>query len=159
MQLVRHHSAKPLVTSLRYTGKQFTDINWQSSEEDIDKLFYYSKEGDYLTRDGKFDITLQAKTRFYEKVRMACVDYKLDLNSNIPEEVARRGLPAGYRQSMVMSGTARTWFHILDQRLLKNSQPECQEAANLILEQLSIWYPVLFKWYTDNRAGKNLLSP
>jgi thymidylate synthase (FAD) len=162
MQLVRHQDSKPLVQSMRYTGKRMleaVDLKGEEAFEMMEKLFYCQPAGEYTTRTGKYIITENQRRSYLVRCHKSCQDYAQAIEFGHPEESARRELKSGYRQNFEMSGTVQAFFHWLDQRTLADSQIEAQTLAWMALEKLEAWEPGLFGWYRTNRAGKNSLSP
>lgn len=157
MQLVRHQDSKPLVQSMRYTGQRVLDV--VNGTRDVREVFYHQPVGSYPTRTGRYEIALSDIRSYYEFARESCVRYHTQVRNGIPEEVARRSLVSGYRQNFVMAGSIRAVFHWLDQRTLADSQLEAQTLAWMALAELKIWQPEFFKFYEQERAGKNLLAP
>lgn len=141
MQFRTHQRMGTLVQSQRYGDELFTKC--ANGLIDPRELFYFDADADESD---------------YELARMSCVSYASAIESGKKKEVARRYLLAGYRQSFTMSGTFRQWMHVLDQRLLADTQIEAQTAAWLALDQLR-GYSEFFEWYRDTRAGKNMLAP
>jgi thymidylate synthase (FAD) len=155
MQLVRHQDSKPLVQSMRYSGRRMLAANLSN----IESLFYAMPAGEYATRDGKYNYTEDSRQEYLDECLRSAVKYTSQINRGIPEEVARRSLLSGYRQNFAMAGTVQAMFHMLDQRTLADSQIEAQTLAWMALEQLKNWSPGFFEWYEQNRSGKNLLAP
>jgi thymidylate synthase (FAD) len=155
MQLVRHQDSKPLVQSMRYSGRRMLAANLSN----IESLFYAMPAGEYATRDGKYTYTEADREEYHWDCLNSAIRYRNKIKQGIPEEVARRSLLSGYRQNFAMAGTIQAMFHMLDQRTLADSQIEAQTLAWMALEQLKNWSPGFFEWYEQNRSGKNLLAP
>lgn len=139
MQFRTHQGVNTLCQSLRYSDERYTSC--ANGNIDPSELFYF---GDNLTAS--------------DKAKQSCQDYAEAITKGEKKESARRFLLAGYRQSFTISGTFRRWMHVLDQRLLADTQIEAQTAAWMALDLLCEYSP-LFVWYRDTRAGKNLLAP
>lgn len=162
MQMVRHQDSKPLVQSMRYTGKRMQsvcDMGGEDAFEALEKLFYVQPAGTYATRTGTYTVTEEQRRSALYDCWQSCMDYDRAIKQGHPEESARRSLKSGYRQGFTMAGTIRAVFHWLDQRTLSDTQTECQTLAWMALEELKKWSPELFEWYESNRAGKNQLAP
>lgn len=158
MQLVRHQDSKPLVQSMRYTGKRMMDL--VDHPEKVEDVFYCTPVGKYPTRTGVYEVTEEYRKRYFSRAYESAVEYKRNIEVyGIPEEMSRRSLLSGYRQNFTMAGDIRAIFHWLDQRTVADSQIESVTLAYMALEELKKWSPVFFNWYEENRAGKNLLAP
>ena len=163
MQLVRHQDSKPLVQSMRYTGKRIQDVcdmGGDKAFETLEKLFYCKPVGIYAARSGgTYAVTPEQRQQYLYGCWQSCMDYDRVIRLGWPEEDARRELKSGYRQGFTMAGSIRAMFHMLDQRTLSDTQIEARTLAWMALEKLKEWSPELFQWYELNRAGKNQLAP
>jgi flavin-dependent thymidylate synthase len=158
MQIVRHQDSKPLVQSMRYTGKRIIDCA-DSDDLNIEEIFYAQPMGVYATRTGGYVVSAANRDEYLLRCLRSCKAYRDAILRGYPEELARRELLSGYRQNFTMAGSVRAVFHWLDQRTLADTQIEAQVLAQMALQQLERWSPELFGWYRENRAGKNQLSP
>lgn len=141
MQWRTHQACGTLTQSLRYTGKRFkTDAPYMSIE-DLSKLFYVRDADDV------------------QPYRQGMTNYADSLKRGMTMEQARDFLPSGYIQGWSTSGTLQAWFHLLDRRLLGDTQKESRIAAEMAMAQLKMWCPELIEWYEINRARRNKLSP
>lgn len=162
MQLRTHYSSgiSMLVSSLRYTGQRFIDV--AEGKIPVDSVFYFRPAGIYRDREGKnFDYTPEAR-KFDIRTSPAyasCLAYKRRLESGMPREQARGVLSSEFIQPFVICGDLRSWFHLLDNRTLKDAQLECQLFGDLVLEEMKGSIPNLVKWYKETRQGKNKLAP
>ena len=158
------------VQSCRYTGTRF--INWYNKHKDyffsdqsyktFENLFYVRPVGEYADRFGH-------KIEFDERLRRSVLRGQLNyfqgfvkeylIDANMPFEMFRDTIPAGYRQNFMMSCNARTLMHLLDLRLPKNAQLEINAAMEGALKEAKIWMPELFNWYEEKRARKNKIAP
>jgi flavin-dependent thymidylate synthase len=143
MQFRTHQKMATLVQSLRYSDELYSKC--ATGYIDPNQLFYFDSTGEQLIADR-------------ESTARSCRDYTDAIANGAKKESARRRLSAGYRQSFTMSGTFRQWMHVLDQRLLADTQVEAQTAAWMALDRLCE-YSEFFVWYRKERAGKNRLSP
>ncbi len=171
MQLVRHQDSKPLVQSMRYTGRRMLELAQKDSPYNtietynrdtfaaIDRLFYFQPPGIYSSRTGMYEVTDCQKRSYLFRCWQSCNHYADAIANGLPEEAARRELKSGYRQGFTMAGSIRAVFHWLDQRTLSDTQLEAQTLAWMALDALKVWSPELFEWYVENRAGKNQLAP
>jgi thymidylate synthase (FAD) len=139
MQFRTHRAHHTLVQSMRYT--EIAD----GDDKTIDDIFYIPP---YLKNSTKIDLM--------ETCNAAIESY---FDSNEKAEVKRYLLPTNYRQSFTMAGTATAWMHMFDSRLLRDTQIESQTAAWMMLDACILWWPGMFEWYRDNRAGKNMMAP
>jgi flavin-dependent thymidylate synthase len=138
MQWRTHQDMGTLTQSLRYTGKQFMDESLT-----LDQLFYVAN-----------------KPSIYDDYfRDALNMYRRLINSGVKMEVARDLLPSCYRQGWSCAGNLKDWLHLLDRRLLADTQKEANHAAWAAVDVLTTWCPEIMNWYVAKRAGKNKLSP
>jgi flavin-dependent thymidylate synthase len=145
MQFRTHRQMSVLVQSLRYADEQFSAC--ASGKADPMDIFYFRP-----------NLNKHKEALAYERAQRSCVDYVKAIEDGEEKETARDNLLCNYRQRFTMSGTFCQWMHVLDRRLLADTQIEAQTAAYLALDQLC-GYSGFFEWYRQNRAGKNLLSP
>jgi flavin-dependent thymidylate synthase len=145
MQFRTHRQMSVLVQSLRYSEEQFSAC----ADGDVDPMdiFYFRPMTDK-----------RKEALAYGRARRSCVDYTKAIKNGEDKETARDNLLCNYRQGFTMSGTFCQWMHVLDRRLLGDSQLEAQTAAWMALDQLR-GYSKFFEYYRDTRAGKNLLAP
>jgi thymidylate synthase ThyX len=87
-----------------------------------------------------------------------CLAYREAIVKGEDKESARDLLASGYRQGFSVSGNFKEWMHLLDRRLLADTQLESRIAAQMALDLLCE-YSRFFVWYKDTRAGKNKLAP
>lgn len=138
MQFRTHQDLGHLTQSLRYTGTRFRHA---MSYRELEQTFHVKTEHDY---------------DHYQR----CVDFYLkQIKDGMNKEEARNYLPIGFIQGWSSGGDIQAWMHMLDQRLLMDTQTDARVAAAMCLDQLVDWCPELFTWYRDNRAGKNKLAP
>lgn len=178
MQLRTHQDSAHLVQSMRYSGSRILDVvdeieeigatceddRWQLSDEAIDVLeqIHYEPPAGFTYTD-----RYGARVNFDEDERrvvfgMAYLGYKSyarRVRLGHPAEMARRSLPAGYRQNMSISADLQAWLHLLDQRTRADAQLECRAVAEAIMEILDDWVPEIAEWYRKNRHGKAKLAP
>lgn len=161
MQIVRHQSNKHLVQSMRYTGKRLVKLaqKGEYSKKEVEKYFYYQKADSYATRDGKYEIHERYRENYFRLCWESVLEYEKQVSNGVPEESARRCLAVGFRQDGCIAGTFKGLFHMLDQRLLTDTQIEARTLAMMILEAVLPLAPDMIGWYCQKRAGKNLLSP
>lgn len=146
MQLTRHRHLQWSVQSFRYTSGGFLAYAARGAfdEPSLRRLVYFhpsTSKGDKALAHG-------------------CVlNYAARVNSGCLPEQARGLLPFNLRQHAVMSGNLRALWHTLDLRLKADTQPECRQVAEAVVNQLRLWVPQLQEWYDTNRASKARLSP
>jgi flavin-dependent thymidylate synthase len=145
MQFRTHRQMSVLVQSLRYSDEQFSAC----ADGDVDPMdiFYFRPIADK-----------RKEVLNYGRARRSCRDYANAIENGEDKETARDNLLCNYRQGFTMSGTFCQWMHVLDRRLLADTQLESRTAATMALDQLR-GYSGFFEWYASSRAGKNLLSP
>jgi thymidylate synthase (FAD) len=139
MQFRTHRAHHTLVQSMRYTELANGD------GKSIEDIFYIPP---YLSKPSRIDLI------------NTCNDAaELYFDSDSKPESKRYLLPTNYRQNFAMAGTATAWMHMFDSRLLRDTQIESQTAAWMMLDTCIDWWPGMFEWYRDNRAGKNMMAP
>lgn len=145
MQFRTHRQMSVLVQSLRYADEQFTGC----ADGDVDPMdiFYFRSIADK-----------RKEALNYGRARRSCRDYAKAIEDGEDKETARDNLLCNYRQGFTMSGTFCQWMHVLDRRLLADTQLEARTAATMALDQLR-GYSGFFEWYAGTRAGKNMLAP
>lgn len=143
MQFRTHQNNDTLIQSLRYTGVRILD---QSLE--TESVFYVSPA-----------LPGSSQSILREKNNISRVVYKEQVDNGLDLEQAKKFIEMNVRQNFSMSGTMTAWLHMLDQRLLRDTEIEAQTCAWMILDQLHIWWPELIDWYLETRAMKNNLAP
>lgn len=145
MQFRTHRQLSVLIQSLRYSDEQFTAC----ADGDVDPIdiFYFRPQSDK-----------RKEALNYGRARRSCRDYAKAIENGEDKETARDNLLCNYRQGFTMSGTFCQWMHVLDRRLLADTQLEARTAATMALDQLR-GYSGFFEWYAGVRAGKNMLAP
>jgi flavin-dependent thymidylate synthase len=138
MQWRTHQNMGTLTQSLRFTGKRFMNP-FGDNPPKVAELFY----------------GVEDESLYWPSIE----NYQKAINRGIKMEVARRLLPAGYRQGWSCAGNLKHWLHLLDRRLLGDTQIEARHAAWAAFDQLREWCPEVMDWYKENRAGKNKLAP
>jgi thymidylate synthase ThyX len=137
MQWRTHQDMGSLTQSLRFTSERFFN-----PAATVDELFF---KGDDLPDDFPY----------YDTV----VNYRISIAEGVKPETARRRLAAGYRQGWSCAGNLKHWLHLLDRRLLGDTQDEARHAAWAAFDELQAWCPEIMKWNAGKRAGKNKLAP
>jgi flavin-dependent thymidylate synthase len=139
MQFRTHQDMGTLTASMRYTGERLMICS--IDREGISQQFYLGKDTEW------------------EPYASTILSYRAAVNKGIKKEVARRRLASGYRQGWSCAGTLKDWLHLLDRRLLGDTQDEARHAAWAAFDQLREWCPEIMDWYAESRAGKNKLAP
>lgn len=137
MQYRTHRANHTLVQSMRHTSLDST--------LPLADAFYIPP---YLPETDRDLLTDNCKVALAEYTQINC-----------KPETSRYLLPTNYRQGFTMCGTATAWMHMLDQRLLRDTQIEAQTAAWMMLDACISWWPELFNWYQATRAGRNMMAP
>jgi flavin-dependent thymidylate synthase len=145
MQFRTHRQMSVLCQSLRYSDEQFSAC--ADGDVDPQDIFYFRPIADK-----------RKEALNYGRARRSCRDYANAIENGEDKETARDNLLCNYRQGFTMSGTFCQWMHVLDRRLLADTQLEARTAATMALDQLR-GYSGFFEWYAGARAGRNLLSP
>jgi thymidylate synthase (FAD) len=147
-QLRTHRHLSFSVQSFRYTSSQFlkyVDNNPLTvSETAIDELVYVGND-----RRETYKLAHDAIHEYA---------YRVLVLGEEPDQ-ARGILPFDLRQHAVVSGNLRAWWHLLDVRLKPDVQPQFQQLALQVRDQLRLFVPQLQAWYDSKRATKAILSP
>lgn len=147
MQWRTHQDTDMLCQSMRFTGKRFQK---NIDEIDLSEVFYqYPWILDLRTNHSATDHFLRQSILLYQQL----------IKEGCREEDARNYLASGYRQDFHIHGTLQDWMHVLDRRLMTDTQAESRCAAAMAVQALHPTFPELWDWYLKNRAGKNNLSP
>lgn len=157
------------VQSGRYTGKRFLsahdaigmlDLGHKPDIEEIERVFYIRPVGFYSDRQGKrYKVTQEDRLEDIEWCWDAICNYKKRINQGWAEEHARSMIPFDFRQHFVMSCNVRSLMHILDLRLKKDAQEECQQCCELMYAHFEKWVPQIAEWYDKNRKSRGMLAP
>jgi flavin-dependent thymidylate synthase len=134
MQWRAHTGMGTLIQSLRYTGERF------KNESDIDVLFYNAGSA----------------TQYY---RDAVSAYNTAVEDRWKKEDARNLLPSAYRQGWDSAGSLKQWLHVLERRMLGDTQLEARHAAWAAFDELREWCPEIMDWWLESRGTKNKLAP
>lgn len=76
--------------------------------------------------------------------------YKALLEAGVAKECARMVLPLTTQTTMYMKGSARSWFHYLEQRLDKHAQLEHRQVAQEVFKIYEQNFPCLSQLLTYN---------
>jgi thymidylate synthase (FAD) len=123
-ELVRHRLASFQQESQRY-------VKYEDAQSE-DLFFLPELDGD--APDGLAD-------KMGEEFRAAFGAYKILRDAGVKAQIARYVLPNATMTRMVMKANLREWRHIVNLRTAKAAQPEMQELANMIKEQLEDVFP------------------
>lgn len=163
-QIVRHRDSSFnnlafLVTSNRYTGDRFIEV--AEGKKPVEEVFFHRQPGEYRDREGaKFVVTENERVGYFEDCLRSCENYRyMVVDKGYSKEVARDRLKFGFRQNFTIAGTVEAIWHLLDQRLKKDSQLEAQMYATMLEQELFFLMPELQDWYRQNRYGKAILAP
>lgn len=157
MQLRTHRLASFDVQSMRYTSESI--LAAANNNVDIEDVFYFRPTGDYRDRKGNsYRYSQELKELDKERTMNCCLLYKEKLKLGWSEEHARDCLSMNLRQHFVMSLNARSLIHILNLRLKKDAQLECQQFSELLLNKFCEWMPEVGNWYKEKQAYKARLS-
>lgn len=127
-QLTRHRMASFCINSQRYINRS------------KDK---YGREIEFIVPDDLDDVQ-------YLTWRAACQqaeDSYMELIEKYHKstDTARSVLPNCTSTTIVMTANIREWRHILELRCDKHASPDMQKIAKMLLKELYLRYPILFK--------------
>lgn len=98
-----------------------------------------------------------------EYLKAACLAYCKEFDrrftAGMPVEVCRMGMPENYRQNAVVTGSLRSWFHLLDVRSTADNQSMMLSFSEQLMDALCKVFPVVGEWYREKRYKRNNLSP
>lgn len=150
-QLVRHKSFSFSVQSGRYT--EFEPVFWVPADdrplmqpEGARKLDYERVHGDSTQR-------FWTQKQLSREALGAWSTYLAMLKDEVVPEVASRVLPTTIYTRMWMSGSLRSWLHLLDVRVDKHAQHEVREAVSLAQEHIKAQFPVAYAAWEDRKGG------
>lgn len=140
-QITRHRHFTFDIMSLRYVevDGDVTEVCATPEHEDVES----SREG---THDADCEETNE---KFYDSYESSIRDYDALLDSDVPQEEARKVLPMGTTVNMVMSGNARAWMHLLNIRGKANVQGEARRIADALMDEMQEWMPFTFAHYDE----------
>lgn len=125
-ELVRHRLASFQQESQRY-------VKYEESE--FGSLFYIPDELDPAIRD-----------KVVSEYEEAFGAYRILRQAGVKAQLARYVLPNATMTRMVMKANLREWRHIINLRTAKAAQPEIQELAGMMKEQLEDVFPnIMYK--------------
>lgn len=126
----------------------------------IESVFYLRPVGYYRDRQGhKYHYTKDQRDSDLVYAAKNAIRYYDKIKAGFSEEHARGQLCFDFRQHFVMSCNVRSLMHILDLRLKKDAQLECQQCCELMYEHFVEWCPEIAAWYDKNRKSKGKLAP
>jgi len=130
-QLLRHASIKPQEHSLRYSKsigfepielRKEHPTNRQSSTESFNPIVWDVSAEKKMFADKAIEDYLTKVEDFYNEL----------IDAGVAKECARFILPNCTTTVMSFNGTLRSWLSLLNVRLDKHAQKECQEIAMLV---------------------------
>ena len=160
MHLRTHRHLSCQVTSQRYTGSRLLAVNPYSLPADwIAEMFYLQPPGRYDSRNGVHDLTSEQYAEAEQAVRNGVEVFQLLVRAGQPEETARRFLPQGIRQNMVLGGNLRSLLHVCSVRTMLDAQLDCRLVAEEIVAQLTQQVPTIMAAWAPKYHRRNRLAP
>ena len=167
MQFRTHRHLSCQVTSQRYTGDRLLAVNPYSLPADwIAEMFYLQPPGRYRgrasqmhSRNGVYEITREQYAEAEQAVRNGVEVFQLLVRAGQPEETARRFLPQGIRQNMVLGGNLRSLLHVCSVRTMLDAQLDCRLVAEEIVAQLTAQLPTIMAAWAPKYHRRNRLAP
>ena len=158
MQLRTHRHITCDFQSLRYTGARVVDV--AEGKRLVEEVFYVRPPGNYRDRQGEVVAWTDDDVEEHLAICLSSAhDYKRLRDRGVPEEQARQVLVTTYFQCGLVSGSLRSWLHILDMRLKPNAQYEIRQLMEMTLAQIKRWAPEVTGWWVNHRCGKARLAP
>jgi len=160
MQFRTHRHLSCQVTSQRYTGDRLLAVNPYSLPADwIAEMFYLQPPGRYDSRNGIYELTSEQYEEADQAVRDGVAAYQNLVRAGQPEETARRFLPQGIRQNMVLGGNLRSLLHVCSVRTMLDAQLDCRLVAEEIVAQLTQQLPTIMAAWAPKYHRRNRLAP
>ncbi len=158
LELAAKQNTTYLVQSGRYTGERFIKV--ASGELSVEEVFYVPPVGRQRDREGNsFEYTQTMREFDIAEYYNRCVVFKKRTSLGQPYENARYSLPQCFRQDFSMSSTIEALWHWMDLRTKANAQDEIRIMADMVLEIMKIYTPLLSEWYIEHRYKKAKLAP
>ena len=140
-EIVRHRLASYSQESTRYCN--YTDGKFGSQITVIDPRYGFGWD---LTKEDDLN-----KWKVWNKAMDAAEwSYRQMLKYGATPQEARTVLPNSLKTELVMTMNLREWRHFIRLRSSPAAHPQMQEAANLIAEVFTLYYPAFFD---DLEAG------
>lgn len=140
-EIVRHRIASYSQESTRYCN--YTDGKFGSQITVIDPRYGFGWD---LTKEDDLN-----KWKVWNKAMDAAEwSYRQMLKYGATPQEARTVLPNSLKTELVMTMNLREWRHFIRLRTSPAAHPQMQEAANLIAEVFTLYYPAFFD---DLEAG------
>lgn len=140
-EIVRHRIASYSQESTRYCN--YTDGKFGSQITVIDPRYGFGWD---LTKEDDLN-----KWKVWNKAMDAAEwSYRQMLKYGATPQEARTVLPNSLKTEIVMTMNLREWRHFIRLRTSPAAHPQMQEAANLIAEVFTLYYPAFFD---DLEAG------
>ena len=140
-QLVRHKSFAFSVKSLRYSEaapKFFVP-------DPLRPLVQVGKALDYRREPGTAEQAREAELMHKSAAYECHYSYLSMLDAGICDEVARSVLPTSLYTQLWMTGSLRSWLHLMQQRSDPHAQYEIRQASDTAGEILSSEFPVTWE--------------
>lgn len=140
-QLVRHKSFAFSVKSLRYSeaAPKFFVPDPLRPLVQVGKALDYRREAG--TDEQAREVELMHKSAAYE----CHYSYLSMLDAGIADEVARSVLPTSLYTQMWMTGSLRSWLHLVQQRSDPHAQYEIRQASDAVGEIISGEFPITWE--------------
>jgi len=134
-QVMRHRTFSYNEVSRRYTAER---VRCHS----LDELRRQHKVKLQCSEEGEVENERELLSAIEEHTRNALALYQRLIEADVAQELARAVLPQSMFTSFWMTGSLRNWAHFLELRLDAHAQPETQELARAIRDQLRSLWPV-----------------
>ena len=134
-QVMRHRTFAYNEVSRRYTAER---VRCHS----LDELRRQHKVKLQCSEEGEVENERELLSAIEEHTQSALALYHRLIEADVAQELARAVLPQSMFTSFWMTGSLRNWAHFLELRLDAHAQPETQELARAVRDQLRSLWPV-----------------
>lgn len=162
-RVVSHELVRHRIASFQQESQRFVKYD----HEDPDALFFFPPElegvegiwawepemTEFGPVPGTGDEGLRAEDAMDAFYQGALDLYKTLREKGVAPQIARYVFPNGMRTRLIMKTNIREWRHILRLRLDKSAQPEMQELAQQIYDQLVDVFPNAMAGVLDGGRG------
>lgn len=135
-RVVSHELVRHRLASFQQESQRFSKLD----DEDV---FFVPDElpDDWDDGAGLYDDDVSIRAHYQAYMQDAQGIYEEMIRKGVPKQIARYILPNATRTRLIMKANAREWRHILKLRLDKSAQPEMQQVAHMIYDQLIDIFP------------------
>lgn len=149
-EIVRHRLFSYAQESTRYCnykgGVVFVIPPWVSATEGEYVVYWKNKLGEVI-RGPQEPQGHGGDNRWFWNMALSERDYVRLLDEGWQPQQARSVLPNSLKTAIVITGNLREWRHFFELRTAAAAHPQMREVANLLLEDIRRFIPVVFDQY------------